>query len=330
MLRYQLYFLLLIFGCNFYAQNYNLTNSFTTKEGLPSNLIYETVLDNDGFLWVATDNGISRFDGKRFINYSTKNGLPSNDVIQVIKQNDGRIWANCYKQPPSYFDKDLNRFVCLEYDRHVLEMSNYLLSAIYSIHKNDLFFQNSFGSFIFSGGKIIEKMKYSQIYKTNDCKKLYFLDEFITIKNTDGVANSKKQVTSNFFLNSKYLGCINFYHLNQWIATYYSNNYIYTFSSKKITQINISSLHPFKYQKISIIIPKTIKWFKFSNARLNITCTDGTVLIYDEKTLKLLSTIKNTFNVNTAYVDHQKNVWISTLNNGLMYYTNQSIKRCHI
>ena len=108
----------LIFGQNFYAQNYNLTNTFTTNDGLPSNLVYETVLDNDGFLWVATDNGISRFDGKRFINYSTKDGLPSNDVIQVFKQNDGTIWANCYKQPPSYFDKKHNRFVCLEYDKN--------------------------------------------------------------------------------------------------------------------------------------------------------------------------------------------------------------------
>ena len=83
---------------------------------MPSNHIYEIIEDNNGFLWIGTDNATSRFDGKRFVNYSTKDGLSSNDVIQIIKDSDGTIWANCYKQAPCYFDEKNNKFVSFEND----------------------------------------------------------------------------------------------------------------------------------------------------------------------------------------------------------------------
>ena len=72
-----------------FAQNYSWSNSFTTENGLPSNHIYEITEDDNGFLWIGTDNGVSRFDGKRFVNYTTKDGLPSNDVIQIVKEKNG-------------------------------------------------------------------------------------------------------------------------------------------------------------------------------------------------------------------------------------------------
>ncbi|HQV00610.1 MAG TPA: hypothetical protein PLO59_05580, partial [Bacteroidia bacterium] len=42
---------------------------FTFSDGLPSNIIYKTVVDSKGFLWLATHEGLSRFDGQKFYNY---------------------------------------------------------------------------------------------------------------------------------------------------------------------------------------------------------------------------------------------------------------------
>lgn len=274
---------------------------------------------------MATDNGISRFDGKRFINYTTKNGLPSNDVIQVIKQNDGTIWANCYKQPPSYFNDKLNRFICLENNKHVLEISNGLLNVIYSVNKNDLFFHNFLGSFVFKNGKVINKVKYLDL--SNNIFELYVKDELISFKSYDSISKNKKYLVSSFFKNNKNLGKIKHEISNLIINVQYNNNSIYRFSNNSITQIKINNLHPFDYKLVIKSVPETIKWYKFSDSKLSITCTNGTILIYDEKTLELLSTIKNEYNVNTAYVDKQNNVWVATLNNGLMYYTNQNIAK---
>ena len=124
------------------GQNYDLANIYTVKDGLPSNFIYEIAEDNNGFLWISTDNGISRFDGKRFVNYTTKDGLPSNDVIQIIKDIDGTIWVNCYKQPPSYFDDKLNRFISFEENTQILELSKNLLIPIINPNGGIIFHNN--------------------------------------------------------------------------------------------------------------------------------------------------------------------------------------------
>ena len=35
----------------------------------------------DGALWLATQNGVSRFDGSRFLNYGKREGLIDNRVV---------------------------------------------------------------------------------------------------------------------------------------------------------------------------------------------------------------------------------------------------------
>jgi ligand-binding sensor domain-containing protein len=102
-------------------------NALSTNEGLPSNHIYDIVEDNKGFLWLATDNGISRFDGRYFQNFSVRDGLPSNDILQVLKSPDGTIWVNAYKQTPAYFDEINNKFITYQGNKQLTEMSKSLL-----------------------------------------------------------------------------------------------------------------------------------------------------------------------------------------------------------
>jgi len=52
---------------------------FTTLDGLPSNVVYGILEDEDGRLWLSTNRGISRFDPEteKFRNYGTESGLKS-------------------------------------------------------------------------------------------------------------------------------------------------------------------------------------------------------------------------------------------------------------
>ena len=47
------------------AQNFHF-NTYTTVNGMPSNEVRDIVRDTFGFLWIATDNGLLRFDGTSF------------------------------------------------------------------------------------------------------------------------------------------------------------------------------------------------------------------------------------------------------------------------
>ena len=53
---------------------------------MPNNLVKGITQDLTGFIWIATDGGISRFDGKNFVNF--KKELPFDKTITVEQLND--------------------------------------------------------------------------------------------------------------------------------------------------------------------------------------------------------------------------------------------------
>jgi serine/threonine protein kinase/sugar lactone lactonase YvrE len=76
---------------------WDLTDGSYTKlgraDGLASNRIHDLLVDDAGVLWIATDAGISRYDGETFITYSMADGLDS-DWIQALFQDEaGGLWA---------------------------------------------------------------------------------------------------------------------------------------------------------------------------------------------------------------------------------------------
>ena len=69
---------------------------YTIDEGLPSNEVYDSFEDSLGYIWFATDHGISRFDGYSFRNYSTSDGLVHNTVFGFHTDQQGRMWMRTF------------------------------------------------------------------------------------------------------------------------------------------------------------------------------------------------------------------------------------------
>lgn len=69
---------------------------FTQKDGLISNRVNSMTQDRRGFLWIATGEGISMFDGHSFKNFSMEDGLSANHVISIIesKTDSGTMWIS--------------------------------------------------------------------------------------------------------------------------------------------------------------------------------------------------------------------------------------------
>lgn len=66
-----------------YAQKINF-QKYSIKDGLPQSTVKQIEQDKYGNLWLATQYGLSRFDGRSFENYTTNNGLPSNEVSNLL------------------------------------------------------------------------------------------------------------------------------------------------------------------------------------------------------------------------------------------------------
>jgi ligand-binding sensor domain-containing protein/signal transduction histidine kinase len=67
--------------------------SYTTAEGLAHDHVSRIYRDSHNFLWVCTDDGLSRFDGRRFVNYTVANGLPHSHVDDIIETRNGEYWV---------------------------------------------------------------------------------------------------------------------------------------------------------------------------------------------------------------------------------------------
>jgi ligand-binding sensor domain-containing protein/signal transduction histidine kinase len=67
--------------------------SYTLAQGLASNAIHKIVRDTRGFLWICTGEGLSRFDGYRFLNFGIAQGLPGRDVADFTESRTGDYWV---------------------------------------------------------------------------------------------------------------------------------------------------------------------------------------------------------------------------------------------
>ncbi len=72
---------------------------YTTANGLPGNIIHDVTtvpVDHYGYtdvVWIATDQGLVRWDGMQWTTYTTADGLPSNDIRGVSSNRYHTIWA---------------------------------------------------------------------------------------------------------------------------------------------------------------------------------------------------------------------------------------------
>lgn len=70
--------------------------SWQTDSGLPQNTVHAIVQGRDGFLWIATEGGLVRFDGAEFavFNHANTPALPSDLVDGLTEDPSGALWIS--------------------------------------------------------------------------------------------------------------------------------------------------------------------------------------------------------------------------------------------
>ncbi|MER3498051.1 MAG: hypothetical protein C4308_05140 [Chitinophagaceae bacterium] len=133
---------------------FSQTIIYTVKDVLPSNSVYRTILDNRGFLWIATENGVARFDGKKFENYTISSGLTDNEVIDLFIDSNKTIWTIPFRRSPCYFVSKKNRFVNEETDAELakVQLGNTHMANVLSFG-GIIFCNNERNLFVFKDGR---------------------------------------------------------------------------------------------------------------------------------------------------------------------------------
>ena len=89
--------------------------TFGMPEGLPQATVRAMAQDKSGFLWIGTQDGLSRFDGYEFRVYKADRddpwSLSQNHVWALAADTDGSLWVGTQAGGLNHYDPLLDRFV---------------------------------------------------------------------------------------------------------------------------------------------------------------------------------------------------------------------------
>jgi signal transduction histidine kinase/ligand-binding sensor domain-containing protein/DNA-binding response OmpR family regulator len=89
--------------------------SLTARDGLLSNSVNAFLKDRYGLMWIATDDGLNKYDGTNFTVYRHKTGdstsLRANEILALYEDKAGNIWVGTSGGALSMYDRRRDKFV---------------------------------------------------------------------------------------------------------------------------------------------------------------------------------------------------------------------------
>lgn len=103
------------------AQKSKKFDKITVDDGLSQGNINRIIQDTQGFIWLATNGGLNKFDGSRFITYihnnKDTNSIASNIVNHIYEDDLGKIWIST-QNGLNVFDKSIETFTHYKYEHN--------------------------------------------------------------------------------------------------------------------------------------------------------------------------------------------------------------------
>ncbi len=114
-------FLFLLFACRLASQTEATVSMLTVNDGLSQGMVFDLLQSRDGFIWIATKDGLNRYDGSRFEVFSPDPfdpfSIANSEVRSIFEDSRGWIWV-AFQAELDIFDPSSGRFY------HVLHEGN--------------------------------------------------------------------------------------------------------------------------------------------------------------------------------------------------------------
>lgn len=301
-MRKILFSLFFICSLSSVGQKYNFKN-YTVEQGLAQSQINDICQDNLGYLWIATESGLSRFDGLNFVNFSMENGLPDNEIEKIHIDPKGVLWVGTPKGIAYFEDSKFIPTLFTE-QRRINDLESF---------QGKIYIGTNTGLIEFASGKFQE-----YIFKPDE--DLYirslanYKDSLIVCGSKDGlyIWDGKYGV----FEDSSYLE-LNVSSLETLgssliIGTYGDGLLNYNFETNEITSYNLAlSRIRSIYTDEKVILCSTI------NGAIEIK--NGVSTYFNESNGLINQRLRY------AFRDRENNYWLGTDGNGLLKFLGKSI-----
>ena len=290
-----------------YAQS-TQTISYTTKDGLPSNSVYRTILDKYGYLWIATENGLAKFDGRTFKIYTTAQGLPDNEITDLFIDSNQTVWVMPFRKTIAYYNAAKDRFENDETDPELkkIEQGNVNRGSVLQ-YGGVGFCNNDHNFFIYKKGKVfvykglMNSMKVDRIDRIIE----YQPDKYILV-----CADSLRYVSDGVITKRVYFGKLGFY-------SEYFQHTLFSIQGNQMSKFNV-----LPDGTVNLVANKTfpfpIRIFCKAGKDLVVTSFNGTTYPVDTATLELKDPLLYNIPVRNVLEDKNGSNWISTIDRGLI------------
>ncbi len=293
---------------------------FTKENGLPSNRIYNLDIDKYGRLWMGTDAGVCSFNGMRFENYTTSDGLPSPDIIGIKADQEGRVWFKAFERNISYFK---NGKIFGSHNTPALEGINAdVFHNSFYLTEDGVWIQGSSAYYFYSHDtiKVFPRPQYDIFFEDNDISSFYY-------------SNDSGPVLHNKF---------GIYTIRNGMPLYKhcwgGEEVIITWAIGDSILIQRESAISLYYQgKEKVLYKSTDEGLKKlllimkDDGKIWLRDLDGGLCYLVEKDGQYHLERSLVYeNVSDVLADPSGNIWVSTLDNGLLLFPKAGVKRHYI
>lgn len=149
------FFFLSGLGSCLYAQPFDLDlYRLGTEEGLSSDMVYHLTQDKRGFIWVATANGLNRYDGSNCKVFQSEPDNPAtlteNRITYVYEDRQGNLWIGTNGGGLNRFDYDTERFEAFRHrEGDPTSLSNDQIHCIFQDSQGQLWIGTEIGLNLF-------------------------------------------------------------------------------------------------------------------------------------------------------------------------------------
>ena len=209
----------------------------TTKDGLSQSSVYDMVQDQQGFIWIATQDGLNRYDGDQFIHYRSNvlesNSIANNFIRKLYIDNQNTLWIGTGNGLSKYNRQtdDFKNFIHIE--NNTASLRDNVIWDIYQDSQNKLWVTTEKGIHKYNTKENkferIRILKYEkqlkevrtvfQDRKNNFWFGTYENSIYITNKNQSSTVSLNSTNKWNLSIPAKTLYDIKIIDNNYWLAT---------------------------------------------------------------------------------------------------------------
>jgi hypothetical protein len=276
----------------------------TKKDGLPSNIVYNILQDQRGFIWIASDNGLCRYDGVHYKSYTT-NPMSSKAGSYIKEDLKGRIWYANFDGDIFYIENDSMKLFGSKHN--INTPFGIIQQSIWTLQNNRLISYD------------IETGKENTVLPVTPVKALHQTNDLIELIDIEGKEihfyNNTGKLVKHFFVDHKQIFMSFIYHDEYYFITLHGSD----LSIEKEDIQGLKTLHTFKNkgQINGAGINQNVCWIATKSGIIyyDLINSQSTFMLEDE-------TISHTIN------DNMGNKWITTMN-GIYIFPKQYKQIAH-